>query len=505
MATRAGVAASVAPRLWRNGAGRGPSGPAETTGYCGARRGDLRRRSRRGAPTTAATSSRASAAASASPSARRGGAPGRPPAVRWPNSASNTAASARRERPCGPASPRVAARRGQPPTPSTRTVTEPSSRPEQSLDGRRDGVPDLRGERHQALPGRATSQTARRRGHRAHGRAPARRARGRASGGPPRPTRRTPGTSRAARRTVSRITSVPTDSDAHVSQRSLPGRRPHPARRDDLPRASGMPSDSAICRVTWPRQSTAAASQAIPDHPPAGASVGDDAAPADAEQRRAAHDLVVERAPDPLDPRTHQEVGEPAAQVAAELTREQVEDVARQALEELDDDVAQDRVADDDVGKVRVEVLALDVADEVQVRLVDQLGRALDPRIALPLLLADATGAPPGGSGRRSTRSAKIAPMRAYWARFSAVESGLAPMSRSRNGREPVHLDGKRRPVDARQRAQDRDLPAAIPAPVWPAVTTASASPSPDELGGDQDRGLLLLARALAPGARPCR
>ena len=84
----------------------------------------------------------------------------------------------------------------------------------------------------------------------------------------------------------------------------------------------------------------------------------------------------------------------------------------------------------------------------------------------------------------------KIAPMRANWARFSAVESGLAPMSSRTNGR-PAEIiwtasAGRSMPGSVPRIS----LPAAIPAPVWPAVTTASASPVFDELGGHDDRAV---------------
>ena len=49
----------------------------------------------------------------------------------------------------------------------------------------------------------------------------------------------------------------------------------------------------------------------------------------------------------------------------------------------------EDGVAHDDVGHLGGQVLALDVADEVEVGGVDQLRRPLDPRVALALLLAD--------------------------------------------------------------------------------------------------------------------
>ena len=48
-----------------------------------------------------------------------------------------------------------------------------------------------------------------------------------------------------------------------------------------------------------------------------------------------------------------------------------------------------DRVADDDVGRMVGQVLALDVADEAQVAGGQQRGRLLDALLALAALLAD--------------------------------------------------------------------------------------------------------------------
>ena len=81
------------------------------------------------------------------------------------------------------------------------------------------------------------------------------------------------------------------------------------------------------------------------------------------------------------------------------------------------------------------------------------------------------------GSATPSTRSAKIAPIRAYWTRFSGVESGLAPMSRRTTGPFAVIIwtaSAGRSTPGSRPR---RRTAAAIPAPVCPAVTTASAWP----------------------------
>ena len=233
----------------------------------------------------------------------------------------------------------------------------------------------------------------------------------------------------------------------------------------------------------------------VADHPPLGPAVGDDGGPLHAEQRRAADLLVVEHRADPADARPHEHVGQPAAPRPRELGPPQVEDEARQALEELDDDVAEDRVADDDVGQVLREVLALDVAHEAQAR-TRRAARSRAWMRASPLPFSSPIdSSATRGSATPSTRSAKIAPIRAYWARFSAVESGLAPMS-SRTSGPGVgdHLDGQRRAVDAGQAAEAQDRgghPGARVAGRHDGVGLAA----PDEVRGDEDRRVLLLAQ----------
>ena len=76
-----------------------------------------------------------------------------------------------------------------------------------------------------------------------------------------------------------------------------------------------------------------------------------------------------------------------------------------------------------------------------------------------------------------TTRSAKIAPIRAYWARFSGVESGLAPMSRSTNGRPARTIWTASAGRSTPGSRPIRRIAAAIAAPVWPAVMIASALP----------------------------
>ena len=142
------------------------------------------------------------------------------------------------------------------------------------------------------------------------------------------------------------------------------------------------------------------------------------------------------------------------------------------------------------------QVLALDVADEVEVGRVEQLGRALDAGVALALLLADRQERD-ARLARRPARARRRSRPSARTGRGSpAVESGLAPMSSSTNG--PLagdHLDGERRAVDAGQPARGAGPRRPCPAPVWPAVTTASASPRLTRSIATRIDAVLLLAQ----------
>ena len=140
------------------------------------------------------------------------------------------------------------------------------------------------------------------------------------------------------------------------------------------------------------------------------------------------------------------------------------------------------------------QVLALDVADEVEVGLVEELGRLLDPEVALALLLADRQERDRAGRSTPRTRSLKIEPIRAYWARFSGLESGFAPMSRRTSVPASVISWTARAGRSTPGRRPRRRTAAAIPAPVWPAVTTRVGLAALHEVGRDEDRRVLLLA-----------
>ena len=193
-------------------------------------------------------------------------------------------------------------------------------------------------------------------------------------------------------------------------------------------------------------------------------------------------------------PGPHQQVRQASAQRARELGPPQVEDEGRQALEELDHDVAEDRVADDDVGHVGGQVLALDVALEAQVGRVEQLGGALDPGVALALLLAD-----------RQQRDARLRDAQHALGEDRAHPRVLDEVLGGRVGvgadveedHRPVrgdHLDGEGRAIDAGQPAEAQDRGGHPGAGVTGGHDRVGLA-ALDEVDGDEDRRVLLLAQ----------
>ena len=222
--------------------------------------------------------------------------------------------------------------------------------------------------------------------------------------------------------------------------------------------------------------------------------MGDDHRAAHPEQRRTADLLVVEDAADPADAGPHQQVGQAPAQRARELVAPQVEDVGRQALEELDHDVAEHGVADDDVGHVGGQVLALDVALEMEVGRVEQLGGALDAGVALALLLAD-----------RQERDARLGdPQHALGedrAHPRVLDEVLgrrigvgADVEEDHRALRGDHLDGERRAIDAGQPAEAQDRGGHPGAGVTGGHDRVGLAVL-DQVDRDEDRRVLLLAQ----------
>ena len=195
----------------------------------------------------------------------------------------------------------------------------------------------------------------------------------------------------------------------------------------------------------------------IADHASRGAAVRDEDGAANAEQRRTPQSLVVETLPDAADAGAHEEVADRTPRRAPELGAQGREDEARQALEELDGHVADRGIADDHIGQVRDEILALDVADETQVAGRDEGRGVLDPLLPLAALLADG-----------QQRDGGLMDAEYLFAEDGAHARVLRQVVSARIGRGPDveehewslvgdHLHGQRRPIDARQASQAKD------------------------------------------------
>ena len=91
-----------------------------------------------------------------------------------------------------------------------------------------------------------------------------------------------------------------------------------------------------------------------------------DAHAAHAQQRGAAEALVVEAPPDPIKPRPQREQCERCYRSLVEVLANRAKDVGRQSLEELEDDIPHEAIAHHHIRAVRDQLVALDVADEVQ-------------------------------------------------------------------------------------------------------------------------------------------
>ena len=200
--------------------------------------------------------------------------------------------------------------------------------------------------------------------------------------------------------------------------------------------------------------------------------VRDDADAVDAEQRRAAVLGVVE-----LLERVHHRF-----LIDARLG-EQADDERRDRLVELEHDVADEPVADDDVDRAAValpgrQVAPLDVADEVEPGRLEELVRFLRRRrCPSPALRRCSAGRPPDSRGRaglrrrrrRAGRTARALRRRSRrWRPSRARRPACAPSGKT------VAIAGRLRPACSLSTTID----AAICAPVLPAETNASDSPS---------------------------
>ena len=157
-------------------------------------------------------------------------------------------------------------------------------------------------------------------------------------------------------------------------------------------------------------------------------------------------------------------------------------------LERLQRDVAREAVADDDVGLAVEQVAALGVAGEVEIARGEQLVRLERELVPLLRLLADREQPDLAARRRRGSPRRRSRPCGRTGAGAPARASAFAPASISTDG--PVRVGRRRRSPGGRRRGSRRTWrrPAASMAPVFPAETTASASPSPTATRRDERR-----------------
>ena len=221
--------------------------------------------------------------------------------MRWPKSASNTAARASRRpvrRPRTRSAPDAIDQHGDRPrsSPSRRSTVAATVERIWSVSGA------------SGWPGRATTHSRTRTRSSRMRTETAEPPTSRRQAGPPRPTRATPGTSKRGQ-PDELGDDAPPDGQLRAAHEATPvracigGSRHRRGAAARAATAPGRPSDSAISAGTRVRAVVAATSQANADHPPLRPAVGDDDRAADAEQRRAADPLVVEDGPDPADRR----------------------------------------------------------------------------------------------------------------------------------------------------------------------------------------------------------
>jgi hypothetical protein len=230
------------------------------------------------------------------------------------------------------------------------------------------------------------------------------------------------------------------------------------------------------------------------DHPPPRATVRDDHRALDPQEGRSAGRFIVEDLPDAPDPGAQEQVRELAPDAPPQLRAPQVEDEGRQALEELDHDVAGHRIGHHDVGEVGDKVLALDVPDETQAGDVEQLGRSLDSQVALALLLAD------GQEGDARLRNAHDAlredrahPRELHQVLRRGIRVG-ADVEEDERPAGADHLDGKRRAIDTRQPPDSQNGGRHGRAGVARGHDRVGP-PDLDEVARHRDRRVLLLAQ----------
>ena len=234
--------------------------------------------------------------------------------------------------------------------------------------------------------------------------------------------------------------------------------------------------------------------------------MGDDHRPLHAQERRAADALVVEDLADPVDPRAQEQV-RPCGpgSIGVNSVRKRSKMYADSPSKNLMTTLPPTASVTTTSAWCFVRSLPSTLPTKFEVGPVEELGRPLDPQVALALLLADRQQ---GHAGRRNAQDA--------FAEDRAHPGVLGQVLRARIGvcadveeheRAAVRheLDRQGRPIDAGQPPQAEDRrghPRARVTGGHDRVCLAAL----DEIGRDEDRGVLLARVGRAPArARPSR
>ena len=162
--------------------------------------------------------------------------------------------------------------------------------------------------------------------------------------------------------------------------------------------------------------------------------VGDHRQAAKAEKVGAAVRVRVEMGAETADRGLDQHAARLAPGGRRDLAAKPVERRPDRPLDRLQDDVARETVADDDVGRMREEPAALDVALEAEVARPQQLVRLERELVSLLRLLADRQQPDRRRAGCRGSPARTRSPSAPNCSRCSARQSAFAPASISTDG-----------------------------------------------------------------------
>jgi hypothetical protein len=224
----------------------------------------------------------------------------------------------------------------------------------------------------------------------------------------------------------------------------------------------------------------------------------------EAEDRRAAVTLVVRQIAEPPDSRREHREAETRAQALVVRVAREVDDDVRDPFEELGHDVAEQPLADDDVGLAARELVTFDVADEVHAREPHQTLVSGGENLASPRRLrTHVQQSDPRGRGLRDPLRIGRAHHGELDEIFGLAADGRADVEKQRQRVLPRRLraagedGGERRAADPRQR------PEAFRTGEHAGRGVARADhrvrpAGGDERGADQERAVLLLPERLA-------